>query len=72
MVATVVAATDDRLTPVGHGRRLAADLGDDAELVVVPGAGHSVNLPRTDVVDRALAGLLDRVDARLHRTPRAG
>ncbi len=68
---TVVAGTDDRLTPVDHGRRLAAELGDDAELVVVPGAGHSVNLTRTELVDGALAGLLDRVEDRL-RTPRAG
>jgi pimeloyl-ACP methyl ester carboxylesterase len=69
---TVVAATDDRLTPVGHGRRLAELLGSDAELVVVPGAGHSVNLTRTDVVDRALADLLDRVEVRLRTTRRAG
>ncbi|MGY1743685.1 MULTISPECIES: alpha/beta fold hydrolase [unclassified Blastococcus] len=69
---TVVAATDDRLTPVGHGRRLAELLGDDAELVVVPGAGHSVNLTRTDVVDAALAGLLDRVGDRLRDDRRAG
>ncbi|RBY86018.1 alpha/beta hydrolase [Blastococcus sp. TF02A-26] len=69
---TVVAATDDRLTPVGHGRRLAELLGADAELVVVPGAGHSVNLTRTDVVDRALSDLLDRVEERLRATPRAG
>ncbi|SDE92181.1 Pimeloyl-ACP methyl ester carboxylesterase [Blastococcus fimeti] len=60
---TVVAATHDRLTPVEHGRRLAAGIGRSAELVVVPGAGHSVNLTRADVVDRALLGLLDRVDA---------
>jgi pimeloyl-ACP methyl ester carboxylesterase len=69
---TVVAATDDRLTPVGHGRRLAEQLGDDAELVVVPGAGHSVNLTRTDVVDAALADLLDRVEDRLRSAPLAG
>jgi pimeloyl-ACP methyl ester carboxylesterase len=56
---TVVAATHDRLTPVGHGRRIAAATG--AELVVVPGAGHSVNLTRTELVDRALLDLLDRV-----------
>ena len=60
---TVVAATRDRLTPVGHGRRLAAGIGPSAELVVVPGAGHSVNLTRTDVVDGALFDLLDRVEA---------
>ena len=64
---TVVAATHDRLTPVAHGRRLAAEIGASAELVVVEGAGHSVNLTRTAVVDRALLGLLDRVEAGLRR-----
>jgi pimeloyl-ACP methyl ester carboxylesterase len=59
---TVVAATHDRLTPVAHGRRIAEVIGDDAELVVVPGAGHSVNLTRTEVVDEALERLLDRVE----------
>ncbi|MGY2128497.1 alpha/beta fold hydrolase [Blastococcus sp. SYSU DS0617] len=56
---TVVAATHDRLTPVGHARRIAEAVG--AELVVVPGAGHSVNLTRAAVVDRAFLELLDRV-----------
>ncbi|MFW3171183.1 alpha/beta fold hydrolase [Geodermatophilus sp. CPCC 206100] len=61
---TVVAATTDRLTPLAHGRRLAAAIGD-AELVEVPGAGHCVNLTRPWVVDDALLRLLDRVEARL-------
>ncbi|SNS10013.1 Pimeloyl-ACP methyl ester carboxylesterase [Geodermatophilus saharensis] len=60
---TVVAAEYDRLTPAAHGRRLAELLGERAELVVVPGAGHSVNLTRTAVVDAALVALLDRVGA---------
>jgi pimeloyl-ACP methyl ester carboxylesterase len=64
---TVVAATHDRLTPVGHGRRIAEVIGTSAELVVVPGAGHSVNLTRTQVVDDALLGLLDRVVANRER-----
>ncbi|MGX5657272.1 alpha/beta fold hydrolase [Geodermatophilus nigrescens] len=59
----VVAAEYDRLTPAAHGRRLAELLGPGCELVVVPGAGHSVNLTRTSVVDEALLGLLDRVAA---------
>jgi pimeloyl-ACP methyl ester carboxylesterase len=59
---TVVAATHDRLTPVDHGRHIAEVLGEGAELVVVPGAGHSVNLTRTEVVDEALNRLLDRVE----------
>ncbi|WP_324277110.1 alpha/beta hydrolase [Blastococcus brunescens] len=58
---TVVAATHDRLTPVDHGRRLAEIIGDGAELVVVQGAGHSVNLTRTRIVDDALNALMDRV-----------
>jgi pimeloyl-ACP methyl ester carboxylesterase len=62
---TVIAATHDRLTPAAHGRDMAARIGEDAELVVVPGAGHSVNLTRSDVVDAALVRLLDRVAERL-------
>ncbi|WP_233488849.1 alpha/beta hydrolase [Blastococcus sp. TF02-9] len=62
---TVVAATHDRLTPAAHGRRIAEAVG--AELVVVPGAGHSVNLTRTPVVDRAFLDLLDRVEGAAER-----
>ncbi|WP_116452347.1 alpha/beta fold hydrolase [Blastococcus litoris] len=58
---TVVAATHDRLTPYEHGRRMAEAIGAGAELVTVSGAGHSVNLTRTQIVDDALNGLLDRV-----------
>jgi pimeloyl-ACP methyl ester carboxylesterase len=57
---TVLCGTHDRLTPLAHSRRIAAEL-PDAELVVVPGAGHSVNVSRYEVVDAALLGLLDRV-----------
>ena len=64
---TVIAATHDRLTPVTHGRLIASQIGDNAELVVVPGAGHSVNLTRTDVVDTAFSALLDRVEESLRR-----
>jgi pimeloyl-ACP methyl ester carboxylesterase len=60
---TVVAATHDRLTPAPHGRRIAETIGEGAELVVVPGAGHSVNLTRTRIVDDALNALMDRVEA---------
>ncbi len=64
---TVVAATHDRLTPAAHGREIAEALGPDAELVVVPGAGHSVNLTRPDVVDEAFLALLDRVEKTARR-----
>jgi pimeloyl-ACP methyl ester carboxylesterase len=61
---TVVTATHDRLTPAAHGRLIAERIGPDAELVVVPRAGHSVNLTRADVVNRAFVDLLDRVRTR--------
>jgi pimeloyl-ACP methyl ester carboxylesterase len=64
---TVVAATHDRLTPAAHGRRIAETIGEGAELVVVPGAGHSVNLTRTQIVDDALNALMDRVEAGLRK-----
>jgi len=69
---TIVAASHDRLTPAVHARRMAERLGPDAELVVVPGAGHSVNLTRAAVVDQAFLGLLDRVEAGLGEPRRAG
>ncbi|MGY1615582.1 alpha/beta fold hydrolase [Geodermatophilus sp. SYSU D00691] len=62
---TIVAASDDRLTPAAHARRMAGQIGETAELVVVPGAGHSVNMTRTAEVDRAFLDLLDRVEGRL-------
>jgi len=57
---TMLVGDSDRLTPVSHSRRMA-ELLPDAELVVVPGAGHSVNITRREVVDTALLRLLDRV-----------
>jgi len=64
---TVVAATHDRLTPAAHGRRIAEEIGANAHLVVVPGAGHSVNLTRHDVVDQAFLDLLDRAETELRK-----
>lgn len=57
---TLLVGDSDRLTPVAHSRRMAEAL-PDAELVVVPGAGHSVNITRREVVDAALLRLLERV-----------
>ena len=59
---TVLVGDSDRLTPLSHSRRMA-ELMPDAELVVVPGAGHSVNITRPEVVDAALLRLLDRARA---------
>lgn len=58
---TVLVGSDDRLTPASHSHAMAASIGADCELVVVPGAGHSVNITRHAVVDTALLDLLDRV-----------
>src|SRR3569833_1005455 len=69
---TIVAATHDRLTPAAHARRMAGRLGASAELVVVPGAGHSVNLTQTANIDEAFLALLDRVEADLDERRRAG
>ncbi|MCW2614136.1 MAG: Alpha/beta hydrolase, partial [Frankiales bacterium] len=57
---TLLVGDADRLTPASHSRRMA-ELLPDADLVVVPGAGHSVNITRREVVDGALLRLLDRV-----------
>ena len=59
---TIVVGDSDRLTPASHSRLMAKAL-PDAELIVVPGAGHSVNISRPHVVDDALLRLLDRVAA---------
>jgi pimeloyl-ACP methyl ester carboxylesterase len=56
---TMLVGDSDRLTPASHSRRMAEEL-PDAELIVVPGAGHSVNITRRQVVDDALLRLLER------------
>lgn len=57
---TVLVGDSDRLTPAVHSHRMVAAMGESAELVVVPGAGHSVNITRREVVDGALLRLLER------------
>jgi pimeloyl-ACP methyl ester carboxylesterase len=57
---TIVAAEFDRLTPASHSR-LMAEAMPEAELIVVPGAGHSVNITRPHVVDDALIRLVEKV-----------
>jgi pimeloyl-ACP methyl ester carboxylesterase len=59
-VPTLVLCGDkDRLTPV-HNSHVMADALPDAELVVVPGAGHMVMLERPAVVNGALRRLAAR------------
>lgn len=66
---TVVVGTHDRLTPARHSRLIAERLQPDVELVVVPGAGHSVNITRPEVVDAAFLRLLDRARAGVAARP---
>ena len=56
----VLAGDDDRIIPWQRGRRLAEDIGNGARFVLVPGAGHMVNLTHPEPVNSALAELLDR------------
>ncbi|HEX7321610.1 MAG TPA: alpha/beta hydrolase [Mycobacterium sp.] len=68
-VPTLVACGDhDLLTPHGYSRMMAATLWD-AELVIVGGAGHLVQLEEPDVIDDALVRLVERATPqRLGRT----
>jgi pimeloyl-ACP methyl ester carboxylesterase len=63
----VLAGSADRTIPVQHDLRIAEALGSAAQLVVVPVAGHMVNLTHPGLVADALHDLLDRVEARLGR-----
>ena len=47
MPVLVVAGSEDGAY-LGHGRRLAAGVGTNATLAVVPGAGHACHLERPD------------------------
>lgn len=59
----VLAGDHDRTIPCAHSERIAAELGERCELVVVPGAGHLVNVSHPEQVSSALIGLLRRVRA---------
>jgi pimeloyl-ACP methyl ester carboxylesterase len=61
----IVTGADDVLIRPEHSRRMAADIGPAAELVVVPGAGHVVNQTRPLETNAALLRLLERVRAGL-------
>jgi pimeloyl-ACP methyl ester carboxylesterase len=56
----VVTGTDDATIPSWHSERIAQELGGNARLTCVGGAGHMVNLTHPEVVNRALDDLLDR------------
>jgi pimeloyl-ACP methyl ester carboxylesterase len=54
----VLVGTRDRLCPPDHARTIAASL-PDAELVVLPGAGHMITFERSPEVAAHLQGLLE-------------
>ena len=63
-VATLVACGDrDLLTPPGYSRAMAAVLWD-TDVVVVPEAGHLVQLERPEVINDALVRLVRRAGGR--------
>lgn len=57
---TILCGTDDRLTSIGHSRKLHARIAG-SRLVEVEGAGHMVPLERHDLVDAELDRLLAAV-----------
>ncbi|HET7385725.1 MAG TPA: alpha/beta hydrolase [Nocardioidaceae bacterium] len=60
---TIVTGTGDRLTSVGHSRKMASRI-DGARLVECEGAGHMVILECSDRVNAALDELCRRADRR--------
>jgi pimeloyl-ACP methyl ester carboxylesterase len=62
----ILCGDEDKLTPVRNSH-IMADALPDAELVVVPGAGHMVMLERPSVVNAALRRLV----ARAQQSPQA-
>lgn len=59
-IPTMIACGDrDLLTPVESSREMAAAL-PKAELLIVPGAGHLVQLEQPEVIDDALVRLVER------------
>ena len=62
-IPTLIACgTRDLLTPAKHSEEMAAFL-PDSELVIVPGAGHLVQLEQPDVINDALLRLVERATA---------
>ncbi|MCZ2821262.1 alpha/beta hydrolase [Modestobacter sp. VKM Ac-2977] len=59
----VLAGTSDRTIPTHSAPRMAAQIGERAQLVLVDDAGHAVNDTHRDIVNAALGALLDRVQA---------
>jgi pimeloyl-ACP methyl ester carboxylesterase len=57
----VLAGTNDATIPFRHSRLIAEGIGPGATLVLVPRAGHMVNMTHPDVVNEALLDLIQQV-----------
>jgi pimeloyl-ACP methyl ester carboxylesterase len=67
----IVAGDKDVLTPVSHSRRMVEAV-PEAELCVVPNAGHLVMLEHPEEVNGALRRLLERVRVTTYRSAPIG
>jgi 3-oxoadipate enol-lactonase len=56
----VLVGEDDALTPPADARAIAAAI-PDAELLILPGAGHMANLESPEAFNTALLGFLEKV-----------
>jgi pimeloyl-ACP methyl ester carboxylesterase len=56
----ILAGTDDATIPASSAQRLAEQIGEQAELLLVDGAGHMVNVAHSSTVNAALERLLTR------------
>ncbi|WP_287372257.1 alpha/beta fold hydrolase [Oceanithermus sp.] len=56
----VLVGEDDALTPPADARAMAAAI-PDAELLILPGAGHMANLESPEAFNTALLGFLEKV-----------
>jgi pimeloyl-ACP methyl ester carboxylesterase len=66
---SLVSGSDDRLVRVEHSRAMKQELGSSAELVVLPGVGHSLTRTAPADVNAAIDRLLER--ARVVQVPLA-
>ena len=55
----VIHGEEDQLIPVAEARAMAEAL-PEAELVIVPGAGHLLNLEQPEIFDEAVRGFLEQ------------
>jgi pimeloyl-ACP methyl ester carboxylesterase len=60
MPVLVLTGTDDATIPASHSRRLAEQIGSTARLVLVPQAGHMVNMTHPAEVNEALLDLISQ------------